>query len=132
MVFAGGLVMSRIKRNNSNGKTAQSHHVNPRPAKTFLTAEWRHLVMLNYETDPRALAPHVPAGTELDTWDGRTLISVVGFLFRDTRVWGVSFPFHRDFEEVNLRFYVRRKGPEGWRRGGVFNAFNAPKTRHAF
>ncbi len=87
---------------------------------------------IEYETDLRALAPHVPAGTELDTWDGRTLISVVGFLFRDTRVWGVPFPFHRDFEEVNLRFYVRRKGPEGWRRGVVFLKEIVPKPIIAF
>jgi uncharacterized protein YqjF (DUF2071 family) len=86
----------------------------------FLTAQWRDLVMLNYEVDPAALRPLVPAGTELDTWGGTTYASMVGFLFLDTRVLGVPIPFHRDFEEVNLRFYVRRRGPEGWRRGVVF------------
>ena len=86
----------------------------------FLTAEWRHLVMLNYEVDAALLAPLVPAGTELDTWDGVTYASMVGFHFLDTRVLGIPIPFHRDFEEVNLRFYVRRRGPEGWRRGVVF------------
>ncbi|HBL27531.1 MAG TPA: hypothetical protein DD490_11905 [Acidobacteria bacterium] len=89
-------------------------------APIFLTAAWRHLVMLNYEVDPKVLAPRVPAGTELDLWQGRHLVSLVGFLFLDTRVLGVPIPFHRDFEEVNLRFYVRHKGPEGWRRGVVF------------
>lgn len=87
---------------------------------TFLTAEWRHLVMLNYPVDPALLTPLVPAGTELDSWQGTTYLSVVGFLFLRTRVMGVPVPFHRDFEEVNLRFYVRRRGPEGWRRGVVF------------
>jgi len=89
-------------------------------ASSFLTAEWRHLAMLNYETDPRALRSRVPPGTELDSWNGRTFVSMVGFRFLDTKLLGVAVPFHRDFEEVNLRFYVRRKSEEGWRRGVVF------------
>jgi len=86
----------------------------------FLTAEWRWLAMINYEIDPAILRPRVPHGTELDSWQGHTFVSVVGFLFLNTRVLGLPVPFHRNFEEVNLRFYVRRKGPEGWRRGVVF------------
>jgi uncharacterized protein YqjF (DUF2071 family) len=86
----------------------------------FLTAEWRWLAMLNYAVDPAVLRPLVPRGTELDAWGGTTYASMVGFLFLRTRVLGVPIPFHRDFEEVNLRFYVRRRGPEGWRRGVVF------------
>ena len=97
------------------------------PAPTFLTAEWRDLVMLNYEVDPKVLTRRVPAGTELDAWQGRTLVSLVGFRVLRTRVLGISIPFHRDFEEVNLRFYVRRKGPEGWRRGVVFVKELVPK-----
>ncbi len=76
--------------------------------------------MLNYEVDPAVLAPWVPAGTELDTWSGRTFVSMVGFRFTDTRVYRVAVPFHIDFEEVNLRFYVRRAAADGWRRGVVF------------
>lgn len=76
--------------------------------------------MLNYEVDPAVLRPHLPAGTELDLWDGTPLLSIVGFLFQDTRVLGVSMPLHRDFEEVNLRFYVRRRANGDWRRGVVF------------
>jgi len=86
----------------------------------FLTAEWRYLVMVNYEIDPEILAPFVPAGTELDFWNGRTFVSVVGFLFQNTRVYGMAIPFHRNFEEVNLRFYVRRKSNDGWNRAVVF------------
>lgn len=86
----------------------------------FLTATWRHLALLNFEADPRVLRPLVPAGTELDPWDGRHLVSVVGFLFLDTRVLGVPVPGHRDFEEVNLRFYVRRRVDGEWRRAVAF------------
>jgi uncharacterized protein len=88
--------------------------------KPFLTANWRYLVMLNFAVDPRLLEPLAPPGTELDFHEGRTFLSVVGFLFLDTRVLGVPIPLHRDFEEVNLRFYVRRKKVDGWRRGVAF------------
>jgi uncharacterized protein len=86
----------------------------------FLTAEWRHLAMLNFEIDPALVRPLVPAGTELDYFRGRTFVSLVGFMFLDTRVLGLAIPWHRDFEEVNLRFYVRRRTSEGWRRAVVF------------
>ena len=76
--------------------------------------------MLNYEIDPVILRPFVPSGTELDSWNGKTYVSMVGFLFLKTRVRGLAIPFHQNFEEINLRFYVRRLGPEGWRRGVVF------------
>ncbi|MEP6956043.1 MAG: DUF2071 domain-containing protein [Chthoniobacterales bacterium] len=88
--------------------------------KPFLTAEWRDLAMLNYAVDPAVLQPLVPPGTELDFDRGETFLSVVGFLFLQTRVLGLPIPFHRNFEEVNLRFYVRRKTGEGWRRGVAF------------
>lgn len=89
-------------------------------ARKFLTADWHYLTMLNYELDPALLRPYVPRGTELDAWNGRCFASIVGFLFLNTRVLGIPIPFHINFEELNLRFYVRRKGPEGWRRGVVF------------
>ena len=89
----------------------------PRP---FLTAAWRHLAMLNYEVPPALVRPLVPRGTALDSWRGRTFVSLVGFLFADTRVFGVPVPFHRTFEEVNLRFYVRREVDGELRRGVTF------------
>lgn len=93
----------------------------------FLTARWERLVMLNYDIDPAVLAPYVPEGTELDAWRGSTFFSLVGFRFLDTRVKGVPIPFHRDFDEINLRFYVRAPGPEGPRRGVVFVREVVPK-----
>jgi len=86
----------------------------------FLTANWRYLAMLSYVVDSHLIAPLVPSGTEIDFENGETFLSVVGFLFLDTRLLGVPVPFHRDFEEVNLRFYVRRKSADTWRRGVVF------------
>jgi uncharacterized protein YqjF (DUF2071 family) len=89
-------------------------------APCFLTGAWQHLVMLNYPVAPAVLQPYLPAGTEIDFFAGQTYLSVVGFLFHDTRVLGLRVPFHRNFEEVNLRFYVRARSADGWRRGVVF------------
>jgi uncharacterized protein YqjF (DUF2071 family) len=88
--------------------------------KPFLTAHWRYLAMLNFAIDPQLLAPYVPAGTELDFYQGETYVSIVGFLFYHTVVLGLPIPRHRNFEEVNLRFYVRKKSGDTWRRGVVF------------
>jgi uncharacterized protein len=88
--------------------------------RPFLTANWRYLAMLNFVVDPKIVAPLVPPGTELDFENGETFLSVVGFLFLDTRLLGLPIPLHRDFEEVNLRFYVRKKSADTWRRGVVF------------
>jgi uncharacterized protein YqjF (DUF2071 family) len=89
--------------------------------RAFLTARWEDLVILNFEVPPVALATLVPRGTTLDLWDGHALVSLVGFLFADTRVRGLSIPGHREFEEVNLRFYVRRRmDAEPDRRAVVF------------
>jgi uncharacterized protein YqjF (DUF2071 family) len=88
--------------------------------KPFLTANWRYLAMLNFVVDPAIIAPLLPPGTELDYENGETFVSVVGFLFLDTRLLGLPIPLHRDFEELNLRFYVRKKSADTWRRGVVF------------
>jgi uncharacterized protein YqjF (DUF2071 family) len=87
--------------------------------RPFLTAEWRWLVILDFEADPALLAPLVPDGTVLDLWRGRALVSVVGFRFLETRLLGVAIPGHRDFDEVNLRLYVRRELDDGTVRRGV-------------
>ena len=76
--------------------------------------------MLNYVVDPEVLTPFLPPGIELDAWQGKTLASIVGFEFAEVRILNRSIPFHRDFEEMNLRFYVRRRTADGWRRGVVF------------
>jgi uncharacterized protein YqjF (DUF2071 family) len=86
----------------------------------FLTAEWRYLAMLNFEVESSVLMPLLPRGTELDDNRGRHLVTLVGFLFLDTHVLGVPAFFHRDFEEVNLRFYVKRGAGRETRHAVVF------------
>jgi len=97
------------------------------PEKQFLTAEWINLLMLNYEVDADILKSYIPPGTELDLWKGKALVSMVGFLFKDTRVWDIQWPLHINFEEVNLRFYVKRFDGKEWKRGAVFISELVPK-----
>jgi uncharacterized protein len=88
--------------------------------QSFLSAQWRYLAMLNYIVDPRLIEPLVPPETEIDYENGQTFLSIVGFLFLDTRLLGLPIPLHRNFEEVNVRFYVRKRSADTWRRGVVF------------
>lgn len=95
--------------------------------RTFLSAQWRNLLMLNYEVSPDVLIPHLPPATELDLWQGKALVSMVGFNFLETKVLGVQWPWHVNFEEVNLRFYVRHFDGKVWKRGVVFVSEIVPK-----
>jgi uncharacterized protein YqjF (DUF2071 family) len=98
----------------------------------FLTASWRNLLMINFEASASLLQPYLPRHTELDTWNNTHYVSLVGFLFQDTRLRGISFPLHRTFEEVNLRFYVRYKDGNEWKRGVVFIKELVPKRMITF
>lgn len=95
--------------------------------KIFLQAEWRKLAMANYVVNPDILKKYLPHGTELDIWNGRCYVSLVGFMFLETKVLGVKIPFHVNFEEVNLRFYVRHYDGKEWKRGVVFIKEIVPK-----
>jgi len=95
--------------------------------KRFLQARWTNLLMLNYEVDPGVLKPYLPFATVLDLWQGKALVSMVGFMFEKTKVLGVKWPFHVNFEEVNLRFYVRHFDGKEWKRGAVFISEIVPK-----
>ena len=87
---------------------------------TFLTANWENLVMANYEVDPVVLTPYLPNGVELDVYDGKAFVSLVGFMFKKTKLFGVPIPFFGSFEEINLRFYVKRKDGNKIKKGVVF------------
>jgi uncharacterized protein YqjF (DUF2071 family) len=96
--------------------------------RKFLEARWNNLLMLNYEVAPEVLVPYLPPFTVLDLWEGKALVSMVGFMFYDTRVIGVKWPFHVNFEEVNLRFYVKYFDGKEWKRGAVFISEIVPKS----
>lgn len=86
----------------------------------FLTAKWNNIIMANYEISPNILQPFIPRGTELDFFHGRTYVSLVGFMFLDTKIFGIPVSKLGDFEEINLRFYVTRRIEDEIRRGVVF------------
>ena len=87
---------------------------------TFLTARWENLIMANYEVNPDVLLPYLPKGVELDFFDGKTYVSLVGFMFKKTKIFHIPIPFLGTFEEVNLRFYVKRTEGDTIKRGVVF------------
>ena len=95
--------------------------------KPFLSAEWRNLIMINYEVNEEILLPYLPAKTELDSFNNKFYVSLVAFHFLDTKVKGISLPFHRNFEEINLRFYVKYKEGNEFKRGVVFISEIVPK-----
>ncbi|MCX2742167.1 YqjF family protein [Pontibacter anaerobius] len=99
---------------------------------SFLKAEWRKLAIANYKVDPSLLAGYLPYGTELDLWNGRCYASLVGFMFVNTRLLNCRIPFHVNFEEVNLRFYVKRLERGEWKRGVVFIKEIVPKPALTF
>ncbi|MEJ7611166.1 MAG: DUF2071 domain-containing protein [Ferruginibacter sp.] len=101
-------------------------------SKKFLTAEWNNLIMANYVIDPALLAPYLPVRTELDLYKGKCYVSLIGFMFEQTTVLGIRIPFHVNFEEVNLRFYVRFKEDGVWKRGAVFIKEIVPKRAISF
>jgi len=95
--------------------------------RAFLTAEWKNLILLTYAVEPSILEAYLPKGLELDILKGKAYVSFVAFEFLNTRVKGIPIPFHINFPEVNLRFYVKEKGGEQ-RRGVVFIKEIVPKT----
>ena len=89
-------------------------------SKIFLSARWEYLAMFNYEVDAAVLKPHLPPYTEIDLYNGKAIVSVVGFLFNNTKVMGIKWPGFINFEEVNLRYYIKYFDGEKWRRGVGF------------
>ena len=87
----------------------------------FLKAKWEDIIMANYEIDPDVLQPFLPKGVTLDLFDGKAYVSLVGFMFKKTKLFNIPIPWFGSFEEINLRFYVKRVEPDGQiKRGVVF------------
>ncbi|MFT3946041.1 MAG: DUF2071 domain-containing protein [Agriterribacter sp.] len=100
--------------------------------KPFLTAEWLKLAIANYRVDPSILKPNIPSKTELDLFNDTCYVSLVGFRFWNTRVKNIAIPYHTNFEEINLRFYVRYKEDDNWKRGVVFIKEIVPRFAISF
>ncbi len=87
---------------------------------TFLSARWENLVMANYAVPPEVLTPYLPQGVELDHYNNTCYVSLVGFMFKRTSLFNIPIPFLGTFEEINLRFYVKRIDGNTVKRGVVF------------
>ena len=87
---------------------------------TFLSARWENLIMANYAVPPEVLLPYLPKGVELDFYQDKTYVSLVGFMFKKTSLFSIPIPFLGTFEEINLRFYVKRVEKNSIKRGVVF------------
>ena len=98
----------------------------------FLTAHWKNLIFINYKITAELLYEYLPAHMELDDYRGQYYVSVVAFKFHDTRLKGVKIPFHVNFDEINLRFYVKRRDDDELRRGVVFVKEIVPKRAITF
>jgi uncharacterized protein YqjF (DUF2071 family) len=86
----------------------------------FLSARWENLIMANYAVNPELLKPYLPNGVELDFYEDKTYVSLVGFMFKQTSLFNIPVPFLGTFEEINLRFYVKRVEGDSIKRGVVF------------
>ncbi|RKS03430.1 YqjF family protein [Flavobacterium sp. 102] len=86
----------------------------------FLKANWENIIMVNYEIDPEILLPYLPKGVSLDLFEGKAYVSLVGFMFKETKIFNIPIPWIGTFEEINLRFYVKREEGLIVKRGVVF------------
>ena len=99
------------------------------PQRPLLTADWRNLLLINFHVPTDLIQRLAPPGTEPDTYEGKSYLSIVGFRFDKVRLFGLPIPGHTNFPEINLRYYVRRMVAGEVRRGVVFAREIVP--RHA-
>lgn len=89
----------------------------PESRRPVMRQRWEHLLFLHWEVDPAGISRLLPAGLEVDLFEGRAYVGLVPFTMAGVRpaglpsVWGLS-----NFHETNVRTYVRL--PDG--RPGVW------------
>ncbi len=98
----------------------------------FLLAEWNNLIIANFAVPKELLLPYVPFKTELDFFEGKAYISLVAFNFLNTKVMGLSIPLHVNFEQANLRFYIKNNHGGQWKKGLVYIKKIVPKRAVSF
>ena len=92
-----------------------SHVVCPNPVKRpVMKQQWRDLAYIHWEYEPEEVQALLPAGIEVDTFDGKAWVGLIPFSMRN-----ISFPlippvpYFGSFPEVNVRTYVKRNGVPG-------------------
>ena len=71
---------------------------------------WRHLGFLHWPVASDVLAPLLPPGLDVDTFDGLAYLGVVPFTIPLSRTPRLGLPVAPAFHELNLRTYVHRDG----------------------
>lgn len=75
---------------------------------------WLDLLFAHWPVDAERLRALVPAGLELDLYDGQAWLGIVPFTMADVAPRGVpAIPRFSRFPEINVRTYVRRSGEPG-------------------
>jgi len=91
-------------------RTSQAQRPSDRPAGF---QRWRHLLFLHWEVEADAIQKTLPAGLEVDTFEGKAYVGVVPFTMRDVApIWAPSVPGISNFHELNVRTYVHRGGKD--------------------
>jgi len=97
-------------------RSTSSTHPEPPPRPWFGRQVWEHLLFAHWSVDPAVIARAIPAGLELDLFDGRAWLAVTPFRLRGLRPRFLPpVPVVNPFLETNVRTYVRGGG-----RGGIY------------
>jgi uncharacterized protein YqjF (DUF2071 family) len=95
---------------------ATAHRPYPLPeGRAWVMAQtWQHLLFAHWSVPTAMLRPMIPAGLEIDTWDGQAWVGVVPFRLTGLRLRGLPpLPLTNTFPELNVRTYVVKDGIPG-------------------
>ena len=92
-----------------------AHRPWPMPSSPWvMTQTWHDLLFAHWPVDGSVLSRRIPAGFELDEFDGQSWVGVVPFHMSHVLPRGVpSLPWLSAFPELNVRTYVRVGGVPG-------------------
>jgi len=76
--------------------------------------EWNNAIFLHWQVDLTELKKFVPKELEIDLFEGKPWVSMVAFTMEKMRPKNmISFPPISNFDEINIRTYVKYKGKTG-------------------
>src|SRR3954470_6934704 len=92
-----------------------SHRPWPMPSAPWvMTQTWNDLLFAHWPVDRASLKEKIPAGFELDEFEGQAWVGVVPFHMTNVAPRGVpALPWISAFPELNVRTYVRVGGVPG-------------------
>ena len=100
--------------------------------KTLYAAEWREIVVINFEIDPKLLRNFIPPKTELDFFNETSFVTLMARACKNVKPYGWPIVFAKSIDQILLRFYVKRKVGDTWRRGVCLIRDYLPKRKASF